>query len=256
MGKSKTKYYRYQLASLLISACFTQTVTADFIGVYAGAGSWNHTAKGQINHLGTNTDLEKDFGYEDEFSNFVYIAVEHPFPLIPNIRVSRYGLGTKGTKTVTASSEFTFAGTAYTNGTNVSTELRWDEEDALLYYEFLDNIISFDLGLGVKKVDGEISVTSSGVSNTLRIEETLPIAYAMAAVMIPGTGITISIDTTQTFAGDNDIVQTNTKVSYETSYLVGIEAGYRTSTMKLNNIDTIDGEMEFTGPFANLLVHF
>lgn len=245
-----------QFTATLLLLCCLQVSKADFIGVYAGAGTWNHTATGQVNNLGTDADMKKDFGFEDEFSNFSYVAVEHPFPLIPNIRLSRYSLESTGSKPVTASSEFTFAATDYTNGTSITTELSWDEQDTILYYEFLDNIVSFDLGLGVKKMDAKLSVTTGGVTNTLEIEETLPIAYAMVGAMIPGTGISVSIDKTQTLTGDAKISQTNTKISYETAYLIGIEAGYRTSSINLDKYTSIDGKLEFTGPFANLLIHF
>lgn len=257
MAKNRTKYCGYRLAIILFTIFYTQSAMADFIGVYIGTGGWYHTSEGQINNNGTNADMQRDFGFDDEFAGFAYIAVEHPFPLIPNIRVSQYGIETTGAKTVTASSEFTFAGTAYTTGTAITTKLLWGEEDVLLYYEFLDNIVSFDLGLGLKQINGELSVTTGGVSNALKIEETLPITYVMFGAMIPGTGISFSIETTQTILGDSEITQTNTKVSYETSFMVGVEAGYRTSKMKLDKLNTIsNGEIDFTGPFANLLVHF
>lgn len=146
MEQVKTTIYCSQFFIVLLMAIVTHNVRADALGVYAGIGSWNHTAEGKMNHLGTDADMENNFGFEDDFSGFAYIAFEHFIPIVPNIRVSRYSLETTGTKTVTASNEFTFAGTAYTNGTAIASELRWDEEDALLYYEFLDNIVSFDLG--------------------------------------------------------------------------------------------------------------
>ena len=250
----KSKHTRSLLIALLIT--FSPTAAADMLGVYAGAGSWKHSSTGKMNHIGTDADMENEYGFQDDYSNFVYVAFEHPFPLVPNIRISRYGLETSGTRTVTATTEFTFAGTAYTNGTDILSEFRWDEEDALIYYEILDNIVSVDFGLGMKKVDAEIAVTAGGVTNKHQISETLPIFYTMFGVMIPGTGISASVDTTQSFGKDSDIVQTNTKVSYMTSYMLGIEAGYRTSKMSLVNFDTVTGEIDFTGPFANVYFHF
>lgn len=229
---------------------------ADVIGVYAGLGSWHHASQGKLNHLGTDADLEGNYSFDKDWSGFFYVAVEHPFPLIPNIRISKYSLETSATKTVTADSEFTFAGTDYTNGTDISSKLQWNEEDILLYYELLDIVVSLDAGLGIKKVDGEISVTSAGVTNAHRIGKTIPIAYAMVGASIPGTGISVSMDTTRTFIGDSDIVQSNTKISYETAFLLGVEAGYRRSKMTLNNFDTVTGQANFTGPFVNLLFHF
>lgn len=246
----------YHLFILILTVCYTQPVMADFIGVYAGVGTWNHTAEGKMNHLGTDADMKNEYGFESEYSNFSYLAVEHPFPFIPNVRINRSSVENKGSRTVTAANEFSFAGTAFTTGTAITTKMQWDEEDALLYYEFLDNIVSFDLGLGIKKIDAKFSVTTGGVSSTLLIEETLPITYIMTGVHIPGTGISVIIEKTQSFSGDIEINQTSSKISYETAYLVGIEAGYRTSTMNLDSLTTVAGELDFTGPFLNLLIHF
>ena len=256
MDTSKVTRHGLALACLLLSMGLANVAQADALGVYIGVGSWRHSSEGHLNHLGTKTDMQKDLGYEDDFSGFFYLAFEHPFPLIPNIRLSHYGLESKGNKTVTTSSEFTFAGASYTNGDSITTELRWDEEDTLVYYELLDIVVSFDVGLGVKTIAGEFSVTSAAVTNTLKIDETLPIAYAMVAVMIPGTGISISIDKTQTFLGDAEIVQTNSKISYETAFRLGVEVGYRSSSVNLDKYTDIDGQLTFTGPFVNLLVHF
>ena len=252
------KIHLYKIITLLalMLAGFSYKVNADFIGVYAGVGTWNYTTSGQINNLGTDADFEDNFGLEDDFSGFAYIAVEHPFPLVPNIRLNHYALKTTSNTTLTAASAFTFAGTNYTAGTNIETELKWDESDSLLYYEFLDNIVSFDLGLGMKQINAELSVTTGGVSNILQIEESLPIAYAMLGAHIPGTGISIIVEQTQSFLGDIEIVQNNSKISYEMGYMFGFEAGYRTSTAKLDELPNITGEVEFSGPFANLLFHF
>ncbi|MDH5444679.1 MAG: TIGR04219 family outer membrane beta-barrel protein [Gammaproteobacteria bacterium] len=231
-------------------------VSADFIGVYAGAGIWQQTPSGHINNQGTNADMEKNFLYGEENANFVYVAIEHPFPLIPNIRVNMYNLEMSKTTTLTAANAFTFAGTSYTAGTSIQSKFEWQEEDALLYYEFLDNIVSFDLGLGMKTVTAELSITSGGVTNTLEIEESLPIAYAMAGVHIVGTGISIIVEQTTSFGGSMEISQSSSKLVYETDYMLGVELGYRTTTTNLDDMPIITGEVEFSGPFANLLFHF
>jgi len=256
MKSFAAKITPFPFTVVFLTLVLSHVAQADILGIYAGAGSWNHTAEGDMNHLGTDADMKNEYGLEQDFSNFAYVAFEHPLPVIPNIRVSRYALESEGSKTVTTTSEFTFAGTTYTNGTDITSKLRWDEEDVLLYYEFLDNMVSFDLGLGAKKVDAEFSVTAGGVTNTHKIDETLPIYYTMVGVEIPGTGISFSVDTTRSFGKDSDIVQTNTRISYLTSYRLGIEAGYRTSKMALVNFDTVSGQLEFTGPFANVFLHF
>lgn len=125
-----------------------------------------------------------------------------------------------------------------------------------MYYEFLDNIVSLDLGLGAKDISGELSVTTGGVTNTLRIEETLPTVYALVGVYLPATGITLSVDTLKSFVGDVEIMQTNTRISYETDYMLGVEVGYRSSKANLDSVANVLGEVTFSGPFANLFFHF
>lgn len=78
---------RFITAILLFAAL--HTAKADFIGVYAGAGSWYHSATGKVDHLGTPADLEQDLGFDKNWSGFFYLAVEHPVPLIPNVRLSQ-----------------------------------------------------------------------------------------------------------------------------------------------------------------------
>lgn len=248
------KYLSILLTVLLLG--LSQFARADFLGVYIGAGGWNHDSTGQITGTGTDVDLENNFGLEKDFSGFSYIAVEHPFPLVPNIRLNQYAIESSKSTTLTATSAFNFAGTSYTAGTTVQSDVEWDENDTLLYYEFLDNIVSFDAGLGMKSISAKFSVTSAGTTNTLSIEEDMPIAYMMAGAHIPGTGISFIVEQTQSFLGDMDISQTSTKISYETSFMLGLEIGHRTSTANLNDLASIDGEVKFSGPFANLLFHF
>ncbi len=233
-----------------------QFANADFIGVYIGAGSWNHDSTGQVTGTGTDVDLENNLGLEKEFSGFSYIAVEHPFPLIPNVRLNQYAIESSKTSTLTAASAFNFVGTGYTTGTTVTSDVEWDENDTLLYYEFLDNIVSFDAGLGYKNVKAKLSVTSGGTTNTLTIEEDMPFTYLMAGAHIPGTGLGFIVEQVNTFLEDIEISQTSTKIVYETSFMLGLEVGHRTSTANLDDLTTISGEIKFSGPFANLLFHF
>lgn len=246
----------FKLAITLLILVLPQVARADMIGVYAGAGVWNNSTTGKMTHNGTSADMEKEYGYEKDYGNFSYLAVEHPFPFIPNARINRLSLATSSNTTLTAANAFTFAGTNYTAGTAIKSEMKWDEEDALLYYEFLDNIVSFDLGVGLKSVKAEFSVTAGGVTNSLKFEEDLPFVYSMLGAHIPGTGISFIIEQISTFAGDMEITQNSTRLSYEIGYMLGVEAGYKTSTANLDGLPGVAGELEFAGPFINLLFHF
>ena len=246
----------HRLLFFILLYCNINAGWADTIGIHAGAGSWNHQSSGQITHQGTNADMEKEFGFKDELTGFFFIGIEHPLPFIPNIKLSSYPVETIANRTVTASTEFSFAGASYTNGTDIKTTLLWDEQDVLVYYEIVDNIFSLDLGLGAKAIDAKLSVTASGSTHSLRMEETLPIGYAMGSVMLPGTGLSFIIEHTSSVLGDIKVKQTNSKLSYMLGYKLGIEAGYRTSNANLDELTGVTGELTFSGPFINLAVNF
>ena len=250
------KQFSLPLILLVVSLVSIKPAQADFAGIYIGAGVWNHEAEGNMNYVGTNADLETDLKFKDETNAFSYIKIEHPVPLIPNLLVSRYALGHNGSGTVSATTGFTFGGTTYTTGDNITTELKLDSTDVVLYYEFWDTIFGFDLGLGTKTISGKAEVVSGGVRNTRLIESTEPIVYMQLSLSVPGTGFSLSADGKHNILQDSTICDYSYKLTYETDYFLGVEAGLRGVKMKLKNLDSIDGDLDFTGPFVNLLLHF
>ena len=244
------------LILLVLSLISIKPALADTVGLYIGAGVWKHSPSGTLNYLGTDTDLETGLKFDDETESFGYIRIEHPVPLIPNLLLSRYALGHTGSGTVAAGGDFTFGGTTYTSGTNISTELNLDSTDVILYYELWDTILGVDFGFGAKAISGKAEVISGGVTNTHSIDSTQPLAYAQISLAIPGTGLSISAEGRHNILQDSDICDYNYKITYETDYFLGIEGGFREAKIKLKNLDTVDSGMAFAGPFVNLLLHF
>ena len=99
-------------------------------------------------------------------------------------------------------------------------------------------------------------MTSGGVSNTRYIESTEPLVYAEFSLAIPGTGLSLSAEGKHNILQDSDICDYTYKLSYESDYFLGIEGGFREVRMKLKNLDSIHSDMNFSGPFINLLLHF
>jgi hypothetical protein len=46
------------------------------------------------------------------------------------------------------------------------------------------------------------------------------------------------------------------KISYTTDFFVGFEAGYRTETIELDDVDDTDANLDFKGPFIGAYVKF
>ena len=65
--------------------------SADIAGLSAGVGTWQSSPSGTLGS--TSISLENTLNFDEENSNYLFIALEHPIPLLPNLRLSRTGSG-------------------------------------------------------------------------------------------------------------------------------------------------------------------
>ena len=195
---------------------------ADTIGFVVGAGSWSQDASGD---LGTNVVSTTPFSKGDS-ATMVWAAVEHPVPLLPNVR---------------------FATTPVDSSNSSGDSLKMDQTDLTLYYEILDNWINLDLGLTGRKVDGKI--TASSVSDDFNV--TIPMVYARAQFDVPITGLSVGalVNTVGVF---KDV---SFYVAYETGIGFGVELGQRKQTIDLDESD-VKSSLENSGTYLAAFYHF
>ncbi len=212
------------LIALLPLTGFTATV----LGFQAGTGIWSQTPSGTINStIGseTLTETEKDESY-------IYFVLEHPVPLLPNFKYA--------TTAVTAA------------GSGANTVFDLDQTDATLYYEILDNVVSLDIGVTARKIDGIF--TTGVVPSSETFSGTVPMIYAAAEISLPvGFALVGEINTIS--AGDDKITDITAKVTYTTDFNLGIEVGTRKQTYDVS-VDTIQADIEFSGLFAGVYFKF
>jgi len=120
------------LIALLPITGFTATV----LGVQVGVGTWSHDPSGSItasvNGTGTSADLKNELNLSKKTEGYTYIVIEHPVPLVPNLKFVNTKLSSSGSGT--ANSSFDFNGTTYNTSTNLTTSLQFDQTDTILYY--------------------------------------------------------------------------------------------------------------------------
>ena len=105
-------------AGALVLALSSFSSQADtLLGVYAGAQAWDMETTGGFSDSNSNVD----FNFEDETKGSFYVALEHPVPLIPNIKLQRTGLDTNGETLL--SSSMTYDGELFSANTSVNTSL-------------------------------------------------------------------------------------------------------------------------------------
>ena len=253
--------------SILFSAlaCLASTpATADtFLGVYAGAQVWGMETDGNFsdNSAFAGDAQLQDFGFDDETQGAFYIAFEHFVPFVPNVKVARTTLDTAGNTTLTSS--FSFGGELYTAQSNIITDAEITTTDLILYYELFDNdLVSFDLGIMGNHVDGDF-IVSEAASNT-RSEESfsgvIPMLYSRAEFGLPFSGLGVYAEGSYLSLDDNTVYDYQVAVTYdviESAALdLTLQAGYRDTTVELDDLDDLNSDLSFSGVFAGVELHF
>ena len=236
------------LISAIIALLPISAMSATILGFQAGAGVWKHDPSGSIKTVldGANAgaDLKNDLRLSEEQEGYFYFIVEHPVPIIPNFKY----VSTKLTSSGAGAVNFDFDGITY--NTPVNTKIDLDQDDFILYYEVLDNVISLDIGLNAKKVEGQVVIDT----DVTTLSETIPMLYASAEVALP-LGFAIAGDISFLESGGDSVSDITAKVTYTTSFMLGVEAGVRSLSVNVDG-DNIKSDVEFSGIFAGVYFKF
>jgi len=230
---------------------------ADTLSISAGAGIWNTSPTGSFQKKGDPTDVnvKDDLFWGNETQGYFYATLEHPVPIIPNIKIMITQIDQSGN----GNTDFTFDGKNYSG--NVSNDFSIQTVDLIGYYEILDNVVSLDVGLNIRslKVDytitGEDPVTTLSVTTTDSVSQTIPMLYALVGAS-PIPDLIISGELSYISYAGSTISDFTAKVAYTTNYFVGLEAGYRKQQYTFDDVSGTDANMGFDGVFAGAYVKF
>lgn len=189
-------------ALILSTALLASTANADVLGVTAEAGSY----------------LIND---GEDFNSYFGIALEHPIPLIPNIRLQRQSL----------------------ENTDSSDSYDLPFNDYTLYYELLDGLtlVNLDVGATFRQIDHD----NSGIDGTY------PLLYVSAFFDIPGTVLSVGAEVKSGGNSDADITDTTFKVKFQPLIFAGLELGYRTIKEDFKSNGKVEPKGIFLGAFVD-----
>jgi outer membrane protein len=229
-------------------------------GVYAGASAWNMATSGGFAES-TNT---VDFNFADETTSNFYIALEHPLPLVPNLKLSRTNMDNSGTVQLTEN--FTFGGEIFATTSNVTTTNELTSTDFILYYELFDNdLISFDFGINAKYIDGVLVVretadTSADAGGRQEFSGIVPMLYSRLALGLPLTGWSVYAEGSYLSLDDSTLNDYQAAIAYSLldnlAVDMNLQLGYRSMSLDLNDVDGVYSNLKFKGAFAGIEVHF
>lgn len=221
-------------------------------GIYAGAGSWQSDYNGKA---GDPAITLKELGVQEHHNNYFYVAIEHPIPFLPNIKLSHTNISSAQTATITQ--DFTIGDTTYIADEEVSTDFDLSHRDATLYYEILDNWIHLDLGVTARQFDGYARSNSASANDNIDIDMTLPMVYGKIQFDLPLTGLSAGVEANYASYQDDAVNDYSAKLTYLFDSFVdlGVEVGYRQMALKVSDND-LETDMTLKGPYAALIAHF
>lgn len=237
----------------------TGPVQADtLLGFYVGADGWRTSADGGV----ANNNQIQGFTFSDKTQTSYYVALEHPLPVIPNIRLQHNDLESSGLTTL--DTDFSFAGATFAAGTQLQNQTELTNTDYVLYYEILDNdLVSLDLGINGKYINGTVAVAETGANGMAaaqRASQLIPMVYASAIVGLPLTGLDVFTQGSYVSLDGNRVYDVQAGVAYAVldnlAVNMRLKLGYRAVNLRLDDVDNLHADLDFKGVFAGIELHF
>jgi outer membrane protein len=238
--------HRLAIFTALILIC--STARSDILGVSGGIGYWAVDFSGNaISGVSLNDDLNT----QQDDGGYVFVAIEHPIPFLPNVKTKYTALSDSSASTLTQ--DFSFGGTGFTSNQVVNTTLDLTHVDFTFYYELLDLGSDLDLGVTGRYFRGELTI--GGVREDINV--LLPLAYARARFGLPFSGWYLGAE----INASADIQDYELKFGWQAENFIfpefGLELGYRKFSINADedNID-VNLDVEADGVYIGLVGHF
>ncbi|MFY9142802.1 TIGR04219 family outer membrane beta-barrel protein [Sulfuricurvum sp.] len=222
-------------ALLALCAGSVMASASMIVGFGVEVDSYSPEAKGDFRYTDNGITTATRFNGDKDSRYQVGVYLEHPIPLIPNIRAD-------------FTPETSFVGENIGGiGTNT---VKFSQIDTTLYYEILDNVVDLDIGLTGKLVDGEVTGAVNQSFDTV-----IPMVYVAAGVKIPTLPVRLDADLKYVGYSGNSISDMRIKAAWE--IFAGLEAvaGYRYESLKLDEND-IYSTLKIQGPFIGVGYRF
>lgn len=245
---------------LLLMGLLGSFAVADMLGGEINLGYYSHSPSGTAQYDGDLIDIEDDLKWGDEGDIFIKAYLEHPLPLLPNIKLGYSSFGHSGSGKLRKNLQF--AGEVFTVNSDVDSTLDLKMYDITLYYELLDNWINIDAGINVKYIDGNLKIHGTNIATQQVINESknfqvpIPMLYGKARFDVPTTDLSLQIEANYVTYDGNTLYDAEAGVRYTLTLGVGLEAGYRTMKLKLDDVDDFSMDTDFSGAYGKLVWDF
>ena len=227
-------------------------IMADIIGGELNLGYYNHAPSGSVQYQGDNLNIQDNLKWSNQSDMFAKVYLEHPLPIIPNIKLGYTDFTHSGSGTVTT--PFQFGNQTFNS--DIQTNFNLKMYDLALYYEILDNWVNLDVGVNVKYISGSIAIQSTTQNESTNFNVPIPMLYGKARFDVPTTDLSFQVEGNYVTYEGHTLYDAEIGVRYTFLLGLGLEAGYKTMKLKLDGIDDLSMDTTFSGAYGKLVWDF
>lgn len=262
------------------------------VGFYLGGQIWQSEASGIFGE--ENTLIDFKLNKEQQINYF--FAIEHPYPLLPNVRISSTMLDSTGKFTLTQ--KFNFGDETFLTDAEVDARFNVSYVDYTFYYELFSNgFFSFDLGFTARDFNGAATVSGVTITENTQHEadgwhescfnedgelygDCSPLSTSnsvtptgkiktdqIEAMLHVATNISLPLTRLSAFAqGDFSLANDHSLYDYQLGLSYGLAdsrkmdvyltLGYRAVKVEFEDLDNLYTDLEFKGAFIGMITHF
>lgn len=238
-------------ASLLLSGYSY----ADVIGGTIELAYWKGNYDGNMVSKGTDISVNNELQFDDTDALEVTVSFEHPVPVLPNVKIRHIDLDETENGEL---DDITFNGETFPNNADVTSNLDLSHTDLILYYEVLDNIVSLDLGLDIKRFDGQLDIIEDDdpdTRSTTKIDETLPMLFGSVEVELPFTGLALGGELSIVSYDGDSLSDARVRLRQNMS-IAFIELGYRQFSIDVEDVSNVDVDADISGVYLSTGLDF
>ncbi|WP_456453214.1 TIGR04219 family outer membrane beta-barrel protein [Hydrogenimonas sp.] len=257
----KTGKFTLIAAGMLMAGAVS--LSADTIGGEVAVGGWYHDPGGWIKYPNdlpddqSKLDADDDLNLDSQADVYLRAKLEHPIPIVPNVRVAYNRTESSGDGQI--SRDFTFGDITFNANEPIYTETQLDNYDGTLYYELLDTGADIDLGITVRYIDGYVKVQDkrTGIGDTSDVEFVAPMLYGNVRVPVPFLeGLSVGAEGNWITYDGSTLYDVQADARYIFSMGLGFEIGYRYQKIELDDVDNTDADIDIQGVYGGVVWDF
>ncbi len=242
------------MKKIILAPLFSSMLFADTLGGEVAIGLFNHTPSGDTRYqTAKSVDLADTLGFTSTQDIFLAAYLEHPLPLIPNLKLSYTTLSNNASNNVN-----TFSWGEIQNFSGLlSSNISLSYTDATLYYEVLDNGVELDVGATLRSLEGDMNLKSTQNNDTVSYSTNIPLLYAKARVYIPSTEFSLQAELNAISFSSQSSYDYALSARYTFMMGLGLEAGYKAFHFEDSKlVSGLENNIDFSGFYASAIWDF